>query len=209
MATTTTLTKTIGTVVTGWATAIAADAQAGHTAIQTVTNKLSASFEITLARSTGSAYTIGPKVRIEGLYEGSITRTSPQIDAIQMAVGASIANTTLNGAVSAGATSCVVTAGTNIAAGDILFLGHTTTPANYELVRVKSVVTGTTVNFEEACVNAHDSGAQVTDQAEIYSLGPYDLSTFARVRVILDNVGTGQGVYFRCIMNTLDSVATA
>jgi hypothetical protein len=205
---TTNLTKTIGTVVTDWATAIAADAQAGHTAIQTVTGKLSASFEITLARSTGSAYTIGPKVRIEGLYEGSATKTSPPLDAIQMAVGASIANTTLNGAVSAGATSCVVTSATNIAAGDILFLGHTTTPANYEIVRAKSV-SGTTVNFEEACVNAHDSGAQVTDQAEIYSLGPYDLSTFARVRVILDNVGTGQGVYFRSIMNTLDSVATA
>jgi hypothetical protein len=205
---TTNLTKTIGTVVTDWATAISADAQAGHTAIQTVTGKLSASFEITLARSTGSAYTIGPKVRIEGLYEGSITKTSPPLDSIRMAVGASIANTTLNDAVSAGATSCVVTSATNIAAGDILFLGHTTTVANYEIVRVKSV-SGTTVNFEEACVNAHDSGAQVTDQAEIYSLGPYDISTFARVRVILDNVGTGQGVYFRSIMNTLDSVATA
>jgi hypothetical protein len=125
-----------------------------------------------------------------------------------MAVGSSIANTTLNGAVSAGATSCTVTSATNIAAGDILFLGHTTTAANYEIVRVKSV-SGTTVNFEEACTNAHDSGAQVTDQAEVYSMGPYDLSTFKRMRVILDNLGTGQGVYYRCIMNTLDSIATA
>jgi hypothetical protein len=124
-----------------------------------------------------------------------------------MSVGSSIANTTLNGAVSAGATSCTVTAATNIAVGDLLFLGHTITVANYEIIRVKSV-SGTTVNFEEACVNAHDSGAQVTDQAEIYSLGPYDLSTFARVRVILDNMGSGQGVYFRSVMNTLDSIAT-
>jgi hypothetical protein len=205
---TTNLTKTIATVVTDWATEIAADAQAGHTAIQTVTNKLAASFGIALARSTGSAYTVGPKVRIEASYHGSDNQGWRQLDAIQMAVGASISNTTLNDAVSAGATSCVVTSATNIAAGDILFLGHTTTTANYEIVRVKSVAS-TTVTFEEACVNAHDSGAQVTDQAEIYSLGPYDLSTFARVRVILDNVGTGQGVYFRCIMNTLDSVATA
>ncbi len=205
---TTNLNKTIATVVTDWATAIAANAQAGHTSIQTVTNKLAASFGIAMARSTGSAYTSSPKLRIEASYNGSDNQAWEQLDAIQMAVGSSIANTTLNGAISAGATSCVVTLATNIAAGDILFLGHTTTVANYEIVRVKSV-SGTTVNFEEACVNAHDSGAQVTDQAEIYSLGPYDLSTFARVRVILDNVGTGQGVYYRCLMNTLDSVATA
>jgi hypothetical protein len=146
-------------------------------------------------------------VRIEASYHGSDNQGWRQLDAIQMAVGASISNTTLNGAVSASATSCVVTSATNIAAGDILFLGDASA-ANYEIVRVKSV-SGTTVNFEEACVNGHTTGAQVTDQAEIYSLGPYDLSTFARVRVILDNVGTGQGVYFRSIMNTLDSVATA
>jgi hypothetical protein len=205
---TSTLTKTIATVVTDWASAYANDTQTGHTAIQTVTGVLAASFGIALARSTGSAYTNGPRVRIEASYHGSNNQGWRQLDAIQMAVGASIANTTLNGAVSAGATSCVVTAATNIAVGDILFLGHTTTAANYEIVRVKSVVS-TTVTFEEACVNAHDNGAQVTDQAEIYSLGPYDLSTFARVRVILDNMGSGQGVYYRCLMNTLDSIATA
>jgi hypothetical protein len=204
---TTNLTKTIATVVTDWATAIAADAQAGHTAIQTVTNKLAASFGVALARSTGSAYTVGPKVRIEASYHGSNNQAWRQLDAIQMAVGASIANTTLNGAVSANAATFVVTSATNIAAGDILFLGDASA-ANYEIVRVKSV-SGTTVTPEENVVNSHTTGAQVTDQAEIYSLGPYDLSTFARVRVILDNVGTGQGVYFRSIMNTLDSVATA
>ena len=199
---TTNLTKTIGTVVTDWAAAIAAGDQAGHSAIQTVTNNIAASFGIALARSTGSAYTVGPKVRIEAYYQGW-----KQLDAFRMAVGESIANTTLNGAVSADDPTCVVTSATNIAAGDILFLGDASA-ANYEIVRVKSVA-GTTVTFEENCVNAHDSGAQVTDQAEIYSLGPYDLSTFASVRVILDNVGAGQGVYFRSIINTLDSVATA
>jgi hypothetical protein len=205
---TTNLTKTIATVCTDWAAAYANDTQTGHTAIQTVTNKLAASFGIALARSTGSAYTSGPRVRIEASYHGSDNSSWRQLDSMQMAVGASIANTTLNGAVSAGATSCVVTSATNITVGDNLFLGHTTTVANYEIVRVKSV-SGTTVNFEEACINAHDSGAQVTDQAETYSFGPYDLSTFARVRVILDNMGSGQGVYFRSTMNTLDSIATA
>lgn len=207
MSTTSTLTKTIGTVITDWATAYANDTQTGHTAIQTVTSKLATSFSIELARSTGSAYTLGPRVRIEVPYHDSNNQGWRQFDAIQMAVGASIANTTLNGAVSAGATSCVVASATGIAYGDLLFLGDAS-PANYEIVRVKSV-SGTTVNFEEACTNGHTTGAQVTDQAELYSLGPYDLSSFARVRVILDNMGSGQGVYYRCIMNTLDSVATA
>jgi hypothetical protein len=129
------------------------------------------------------------------------------IDTISFGLGATIANTTLNGAVSAGAGSCVVTSATNIAAGDILFLGHTTDTTKFEIVRVKSV-SGTTVTFEENCVFAHDNGAAVTDQAEHYALGPYDLSTYSRVRGVIENQ-SGQTANFRSVYSTLDSIATA
>jgi hypothetical protein len=82
------------------------------------------------------------------------------------AAGASIANTTLNGAVSAAASSFVVTANTNMAAGDVLFLGDSST-SNYELVHVKAV-SGTTITPEENVTFAHANGAIVTDQAELY-----------------------------------------
>ena len=72
-----------------------------------------------------------------------------------------------SGAVSAGATSFVVSSATNIAVGDLLYLGDSSA-ANWEIVRVKGV-SGTTITPEEAVTFAHANGAAVTDQAETVS----------------------------------------
>jgi hypothetical protein len=112
-----------------------------------------------------------------------------------MAAGASIANTTLNGAVSAAATTITVTSATNIAAGDLLFLSHGSLTANYEVVRVASV-SGTTVTIDGSVINAHDNGATVTDQAERFCIPALNVTGLSRVRAKLINQ-SGQTVAAR------------
>lgn len=194
--------KTIGTSLHAWQD-IASAAQVISSVI-TVTTVWAVAFMIQLARGTGTAFTAGwPNVRVEASGKASGNDTWVPLLTLQPEVGASIVNTTLNGAVSAGATTCVVTSATNIAIGDRLFLGHTTTVANYEIVGVK-LVSGTTVTFEEACTNAHDTGALVTDQT-FERFPVLDVAAYSRIRVILDNANSGQAIKAQVLYNTFDS----
>ena len=164
-----------------------------------------AAFGVRLGRGTGTAFTANwPNVRIEASTQASGNNTWIPIFSYQMQVGASIANTTLNGAVSANASTFVVAAATNITTGDILFLGDSST-ANYEIVRVKSIAT-TTVTPEENVVNSHTTGAIVTDQAEV-TFPAMDLTTYQRVRAVVDNAGSGQAIKAEVQMTTFDSTS--
>ena len=196
--------KTIGTATHIWQD-VASTAQVIGAAID-VSTKWGISFNIQIGRLTGTAFTAGwPNIRIEASGKASGNDTWIPLIVLQPAIGTSIAATTLNGAISAAATTAVVTSATNIAIGDYLFLGHTTTPANYELVRVKSI-SGTTVTFEEAITNAHDNTAVVSDQAESY-FPAFDVSEYSRVRVVIDNANSGQGIKVQVLYNTFDSFA--
>jgi hypothetical protein len=169
-----------------------------------VSTKFAATIFIRLGRLTGSAFTAGwPNIRIEASYKSSGDNSWGALVPFQPAVGSSIAATTLNGAVSAGASSFVVTSATNIAAGDILFLGDSSS-ANYEIVRVKSVAS-TTITPEENVVNSHTTGAVVTDQAEIY-VAQLDLLAIGRIRAVVDNIGSGQGIKVEVGIVYADSV---
>jgi hypothetical protein len=170
-----------------------------------VASKLAATVFVRLGRRSGSAFTAGwPNVRIEASAKASGDDAWAPVATFQPAVGASIANTTLNGAISAGATTCVVTSATNIADGDILYLGDSSS-ANWELVRVKDV-SGTTITFEEACTFAHGNGSAVTDQAEIFSPAQIDLSAVTRLRAVVDNANGGQTVAVQVLAVTADSI---
>jgi hypothetical protein len=194
-------TKTIGAVAHAWQD-IASAAQVISSVID-VSSKWAIAFAVFLGRATGSAFTAGwPNVRLEASGKSSGNDAWIPLLTLQPAVGASIVNTTLNGAVSAGASTITVTSGTNIAAGDLLFLGDSST-SNYELVRVKSI-SGTTVTLEEPCTYAHANAALVTDQAEAY-FPTLDVSAYSRVRVIVDNVNSGQGIKAQVLYNTFDS----
>ncbi len=171
---------------------------------QDVSTKLGASFFIHIGRRTGSAFTAGwPNARIEVSAKASGNDAWVPVMFVTCSGGASLVNTTLNGAVSANASSFVVTANTNIAVGDVLFLGDASA-ANYELVRVKAV-SGTTITPEENVTNSHTTGAIVTDQAEMF-FGAIDLTSIARVRAVVDNIGSGQNIAARVMMNTGDSI---
>lgn len=174
---------------------------------QDVSAKYAAAFSVKIARRSGTAFTAGwPNIRIEASGKTSGTDDWIPIVQLQPAIGVSVANTTLNGAVSAAATSFVVTSATNIAAGDILFLGDAST-ANYELVRVKSL-SGTTITPEEAVTYAHANAAIVTSQPEIY-FPAVDLTPYVRVRAIGDNANSGQSISVEVTMTTNDSQTVA
>lgn len=198
------LTKTQGTSLIAWQDIATANVVVG-TAVD-VSTKFAATVLCWLGRNTAAgAFTGGwPNIRIEVSAKSSGTDAWIPVANFQPGVGASLANTTLNGAVSANASSFVVTAGTNIAAGDLLFLGHTTTPSDYEIVRVKGI-SGTTVTPEENVTNAHDNTAVVTDQAEVY-VAQVDLTAVGRIRAVVDNANSGRGISVQVLMVTGDSI---
>ena len=148
-------------------------------------------FTLKIGRLTGTAFTAGsPNIRVEASPASSGEQWVP-IYSYQPGVGvATIAATTANGAIAANAGTFVLASGSNIAVGNLLFLGHTTTPANYELITVKSGTT--TVTPVHNVINAHDTGCVITNQAEWVGF-TIDLSPFFRIRAVVDNLNSGQG----------------
>lgn len=196
--------KTSGQTLSAWADVASAAVSVGSPV--DVSTKLGATVFARLGRGTGSAFTAGwPNIRIEASFKSSGDNSWFPLVTFQPGVGvATLVNTTLSGAVSAGATSFGVTSASNIAVGDILFLGDGTASSNYEIVRVKGV-SGTTITPEENVVNAHTSGALVTDQAEIYQAN-LDLSSIVRIRAVIDNAGSGQAIKTEVTISYLDSI---
>ena len=99
------LSKTSGLTLLAWADVATGAASVG-TALD-VSSKLAAGVFVRLARRSGSALTTGwPNVRLEASAKSSGNDAWTPLFVFQPPVGSSIANTTLSGAVSAGATSC-------------------------------------------------------------------------------------------------------
>lgn len=150
-----------------------------------------------LGRADGTAHASPwAQLVIEGNPSATDDSLWSPIASLVMPAGASIANTTLNGAVSADATTFVVTSATNIAAGAFLFVGDDDA-AEWEIVRVQSI-SSTTVTVNGACEFAHNTGAVVTSQAEIVTIPSLDIAGLARVRGRCLN-NSGRTVYARIL----------
>lgn len=109
------------------------------------------------------------------------------IATLLMPAGASIAQTALSSAVSAGATTCAVSSATNIAAGALLFVADASS-ANWEVVQVLSV-SGSTITVDKPFVYSHTSGSLVSTQAERL-VATLDVSGYQRGRVgVINNSG--------------------
>jgi hypothetical protein len=113
-----------------------------------------------------------------------------------MPAGATIAATTLNGAVLAGASTITVTSATNISVGSLLFLGADTA-ARFEVVRV-TAISGAVLTIDGGCIFAHETLSYVSTQAERFNLAALDVGGAARIRVAGLN-GSGQTVYVRMV----------
>ena len=193
--------KTVQTALIAWQD-IASAAEVISSAFD-CSSKWAGACDIRIGRRTGSAFTAGsPNIRIEASIQTTNKDWTP-IFIYQPIVGTNIANTTLNGAVTAGASTFVVTSATNIAVGDILFLGDASA-ANYELIRVK-VVSGTTITPEDVLLFDHANAAIVTDQAEMALTPALDLSCYNRIRTVVDNLSSGQNISVQVTLVTFDS----
>ncbi len=159
---------------------------------------------IKIGRRTGTAFTVGwPNVRIEGSIKTSGNANWFPLYTHQPGLGATIVNTTLSAGITAADATFTVTSATNIAVGDLIFVGDTSA-ANYEIFRIKAV-SGTTITPEDAAVNSHANAALVTDQAEL-GLARLDLASVQRIRAVVDNAGSGQAISVEVLCGTLDSV---
>ncbi len=149
---------------------------------------------IRMGRGTASAFTIGPKVRIEGTYD-STSPTAGQwtvLAQFQMALGANIASQALGGTEAIGQTTITLAAGTNFAAGDYVFFEHTTL-ANSEWARVVSV-SGSDIVIEEGLLNEQTAAASICrDQSEQYQ-ALIDTTSLQAIRLVVDGAGSGQEV---------------
>jgi hypothetical protein len=150
-----------------------------------------------LGRANGTAH-VSPwaRITIEGCPSATDDSMFAPIATLLMPAGSSVASTTTNGPVSAGATSFVVTSATNIAAGAFLWVGDSNT-ANWEVVRVVGVASNT-VTIEGAFMYSHETARGVQSQAEIVTIPSLDITGLARVRARCSNY-SGQGVNARAL----------
>lgn len=196
--------KVAGTSYIDWQTVTNGNAVVGS-AIN-VSEVWGVAWDVQLGRTNATALSSNyPRVRLEASLDASGDRWN-EIGGWFMFTGVNIASTTLSAAASAGATSITVASATNIAAGDLLFIGDTST-ANWELALVKSVI-GTTINLVHGLANNHASGSVVTDNAERY-MPTVGTGAYQRMRVIVDNSSSGQSVnaMVRYALYSYDNIA--
>lgn len=181
---------------------VAANTQLVGTPLDTSTI-FSGTAAVRLGRKVLTALNAGVKIRIEGAM-----KTSPLgwwVPLVEVQSGVAAVNaTTLSAGASAGATSFAVTSATGIAYGSILTL-FDGTPADSEIVRVKSI-SGTTVTPEEALVKAHASGIIVTNGVEIWSPLPLRLIDFTQIRAVVDNQGVNYNILVEVPLSTVDTL---
>lgn len=169
-----------------------------------VSTYYAAHVRIRMGRGTGTAFTVGPKVRIEGCYD-STSPTANQwtvLAEFQAAVGASLGSQAVSGTEAAGQTVVTLAAGTNFAAGDYVFF-HNTTIGNSEWSRVVSV-SSADLTLEEGIVNAQ-TGATCRDQAEQYE-ALLDLTAIQSIRLVVDGNSSGQAVIHEAIMGAVSGL---
>lgn len=193
--------KTIQTALIAWQ-----DIASGAVVIGSwfdVSTKYGGSLGIRIGRQSATAFTANwPNIRVEASDAASGNANTIPLFTLQPPIGASVGSTTLNGALSIGATTAVLTSATNFVQGDLLFLRDTST-ANYEIARVKSI-SGTTITFEEALTYAHANSAIVANQAFI-AFPSLDLTPYTRLRVVADNANGGITIGVEVILVTFDS----
>ena len=113
------------------------------------------------------------------------------------------ADEAVNGACASGQAEIPMASTTSFADDDLIFIDNGTI-ANSEWHRILLVHTNVHVTVEENLVNTQ-TGSTVYNKAELYNV-PIDLTTVKRLRLVIDNSGTGQAVAVRAELNTFDTI---
>lgn len=207
---TTTLTKTAGTVLLAHTQCATATITIGS-AVDVSTKLGPATAYVKMGRTVATALGNQVRFRLEGSAKSSGNDEWGPIYEWQTLNGTTAATkTTLNDAAcDAGDTSFTLTSATGFTAGDLIYLRETGTPANSEWCRGKST-SSNTVTIEEALTRGHTNGIDVTDLAEVFVI-PFDVSGQVRVRLVVDSATAASGQTVDCIawLVTADSASTA
>jgi hypothetical protein len=175
-----------------------------------VSSKFAGRIFVHMGRTVATALTNQVKYRLEGSAKASgLDQWYPILEWQSINGTTASSSSTVNDAsFNAGDTSFTITSATGIAAGDIIYLRETGTPANSEWVRVASV-SGTTITLEQATERNHTNGIAASDLGELHSFD-VDLSSVGRVRLVVDTASgaSGQTVDVEAYIVTLDSIST-
>jgi hypothetical protein len=169
-----------------------------------VSSKIAATFFIRFGRRATTALTVGAQIRIEasGKSSGDGHWNPLFIFTTDIATAESEA---VSGTVNSGTNVITVASTTNLVAGDLIYIDNGTI-ANSEWGRIKSISTNTSVTIEDNLVNAQ-TGATLYDQAQIFRAVDVNCRALGRLRMVVDNSGTGQNIAIEAEMVTADSFA--
>lgn len=171
-----------------------------------VSTKIAGTLFIHFGRRATTALTVGCVIRVEASSKSSADgHWYPMfVYTTDTATSESEAATGTN---NSGQNVITVASTTNLTAGDLIYIDNTTI-GNSEWHRIKSITTNTSVTLEDNLANAQSSGAAtIFDQAQIFRPVNLDLRAIGRIRVVVDNTGTGQAIAIESHIVTADSFA--
>lgn len=167
-----------------------------------VSSYFAAIFYIHFGRAATTGLTVGVNFRIEGSPKTSGDGHWFPLAQFLTDVAAAESEA-VSGTVSSGTNVITVASTTNLVAGDNVLLLNGTV-ANSEWGRVKSISSNTSITIEDNLVNAQ-TGGTIYDQAQFF-VANVDLSGVNRIRVVVDNKGSGQAVVAEVELVTLDAI---
>jgi hypothetical protein len=167
-----------------------------------VSSKFAVQVFIHFGRLATTALTVGVNFRLEGSAKASGDGHWFPLFLVTTDI-ATAETEAVSGTVAAGQNVITVAATANLAAGDIIYLDNGTV-ANSEWGRIKSIVANTSVTIEDNLVNAQTSST-IYDQGQIIT-ALVDLGAVKRIRMVVDNSGSGQAIAAEVEAITLDSI---
>lgn len=167
-----------------------------------VSSVIAAAMFIHFGRTATTALTVGAQFRIEGSSKSSGDGHWYPLFIYTTDIATSESEA-VTGTVNSGQAVITCASTTNLTAGDIIFIKNSTI-GNSEWGRIASVSTNTSVTIEDNLVNAQ-TGSTMYDQGQIFRVVDINCRALGRLRLVVDNTGTGQTVAVEAHCITADS----
>ena len=169
-----------------------------------VSTVIAATMFIHFGRRATTALTVGTNIRIEGSSKSS--GDGHWYPLFIYVSDIALAETeAVSGTVNAGTNVITVASTSNLTAGDIIYIDNGTI-GNSEWGRIKSISVNTSVTIEDNLVNAQ-TGAAIFDQGQIFRAVDINCRALGRLRLVVDNSGTGQAIAIEAHIITANGFA--
>lgn len=169
---------------------------------QELSTKIAATLFIHFGRRAATALTVGAQIRIEASSKSSGDGHWYPLFVFTTDTAAA-ADEAVSGTCSAGQAVIGMAATAGFVVGSIIYIDNSTI-ANSEWGRVKAVSANASVTIEDNLLFAQ-TGSTVYGQAQIFRAVDINCRAIGRLRVVVDNTGTGQAIAVEAHMITADS----